>query len=65
MTQATGENLDEEPQDERGAAGTRDTGPDGLSGGSTDRPAGVSDARTSTSVDPQDADEGAPHLQTP
>ncbi len=46
----------EEPQAERGPAGSRDEGgPPGS--GPADRPTGTSDASHSTSVDPQDADE--------
>ena len=36
-----GENLSEEPQKERGAAGSRDTGSDQPSGGPADRPSGT------------------------
>jgi hypothetical protein len=35
-----GENVREEPQDERGAPGSRDTGSDQPAGGPTDRPSG-------------------------
>ena len=37
-----GGHLSEEPQSERGAAGSRDTGSDGPAGGPVDRPAGRS-----------------------
>jgi len=65
MTDVPGEQLDEEPQDERGAAGSRDTGSDEPSGGPVDRPAGGSDDEADTSVAPQESDDDAPNLQTP
>jgi hypothetical protein len=43
--------LDEEPQEERGAPGSRDTGSDEPAGGPVDRPAGTID--NDTSVDTQ------------
>jgi len=61
--QDPGTQHDEEAQDERGAAGSRDEGD--MSPGSEHRPAGTSDARDHTSVDPQDPDDDAPNLQTP
>jgi hypothetical protein len=63
MTDVPGEQLDEEPQDERGAPGSRDTGSDKPSGGPADRPAGASDEEDVTTVAPQDADDEAPYLQ--
>jgi hypothetical protein len=45
--------LDEEPQEERGLPGSRDTGSDEPAGGPVNRPAGTSDEETDTSVDPQ------------
>jgi hypothetical protein len=45
--------LDEEPQEERGLPGSRDTGADEPAGGPVDRPAGTSDEETDTSVDAQ------------
>jgi hypothetical protein len=66
MSQTPGEHLDEEPQDERGVPGSRDTGSDEASGGPVDRPAGGSDEQADTAVAPQDAgDDDAPNLQTP
>jgi hypothetical protein len=62
MSEEPGTQLDEEPQEERGAAGSRDKGD--FTPGSEHRPADTSDARDHTSVDPQDPDE-APTLQTP
>jgi hypothetical protein len=63
MTDVPGEQLDEEPQDERGAPGSRDAGSDKPSGGPADRPAGTSDEEDVTTVAPQDADDEAPYLQ--
>jgi hypothetical protein len=65
MTETPGEQLDEEPQSERGAPGSRDTGSDEPSGGPGDRPAGEAGAEADTSVAPQDSDDEAPNLQTP
>ena len=63
MSETPGEHLDEEPQEERGPVGSRDTGSDEPSGGPADRPAGTSDEESDTSVAPQEAQEpGAPDL---
>ena len=43
MTDEPGAHLDEEPQSERGAPGSRDTGSDEPAGGPVDRPAGTTD----------------------
>lgn len=60
-----GSHLEEEPQAERGAPGSRDTGSDEPAGGPVDRPAGTSDADDHTAIDPQDPDHGdAPTLQS-
>jgi len=57
--------LQEEPQAERGAPGSRDTGSPGPGGGPVDRPAGGSDEDSDTSVDTQGAQHGdAPQLPT-
>ena len=65
MSETPGENLDEEPQEERGPQGTRDTGSDGPSGGPADRPAETSDEESDTSVEPQESeDPDAPDLQS-
>jgi hypothetical protein len=53
MSDEPGEHLEEEPQAERGAQGSRDTGSDEPSGGPVDRPAGKSDEESDTSVDPK------------
>lgn len=64
MTEEPGEHLDEEPQAERGAGGSRDTGDDGPSEG-PGRRSGTSDEQSDTSVDPQGSDDDAPDLPTP
>ncbi len=53
--------LDEEPQQERGAPGSRDTGSDEPAGGPVDRPTGTSDHDSDSTVDPQ----GANHPDAP
>lgn len=61
----SGEQVEEEPQDERGPMGSRDTGSDEPSGGPVDRPAGTADEESDTSVAPQEAeDEESPDLQS-
>jgi len=62
MTETPGEQLEEEPQAERGAPGSRDTGSDEASAGPADRPAGTSDEESDTSVDPQDTQTSSPDL---
>lgn len=57
-----GDHLQEEPQEERGAPGSRDTGSDEPAGGPVDRPAGSSDADDLTAVDPQEPQGDAPTL---
>jgi hypothetical protein len=58
-----GAHLQEEPQEERGAPGSRDTGSDEPAGGPVDRPVGTSDADDSTAIDPQEPrDPSAPTL---
>lgn len=57
MTDTPGEQLAEEPQEARGAPGSRDEGSDEPAAGPADRPVGTSDAESATSVDPQDPDE--------
>jgi hypothetical protein len=57
--------VHEEPQAERGAPGSRDTGSDEPGGGPVNRPAGAADANSDTTVDPQGAQHaGAPDLPT-
>ena len=63
MSEKPGEHLEEEPQEQRGPAGSRDTGSDEPSGGPVDRPAGTSDDESDTSIQPQGAqDPDAPDL---
>lgn len=60
MSETPGQHLEEEPQEERGPRGSRDTGSDKPSGGPADRPAGDTD----TSVQPDTPrDPAAPNLQ--
>jgi hypothetical protein len=61
MSDTPGEHLEPEPQAERGAPGSRDTGSDEPAGGPVDRPAGASDEESDTSVDAQ----GAQHDEAP
>ena len=57
--------LQEEPQSERGAPGSRDTGSDEPGGGPVNRPAGTSDAGSDSTVDAQGAQHsGSPDLPT-
>lgn len=53
--------LQEEPQEERGAPGSRDTGSDEPAGGPTDRPTGTSDDASDSTVDPK----GSEHPDSP
>ena len=53
MSDAPGEHLTEEPQDERGPMGSRDAGSDDPGGGPVDRPAGTSEKDDDSAVDPQ------------
>jgi hypothetical protein len=55
MSDRPGEQLEEEPQEERGAMGSRDTGSNEPGGGPVDRPAGTSDADSDTSIEPEEA----------
>jgi len=56
-----GLHLQEEPQPERGARGSRDTGSPEPGGGPVDRPAGGSDQESDSTVDAQ----GAQHRDAP
>ena len=61
----SGQHLEEEPQQERGEPGSRDTGSDEPSGGPVDRPEGDADADDSSSVDPPETiDEDMPDMQS-
>ena len=65
MSDMPGEDLEEEPQAERGPRGSRDTGSDEPSGGPVDRPAGTADEETDTSVKPDKAQHpDSPDLQS-
>ena len=65
MSESPGEHLMEEPQEERGPRGSRDTGSDEPSGGPVDRPEGTADEESDTSVHPQEAQHpDAPDLQS-
>jgi hypothetical protein len=64
MSDTPGEHLEEEPQEERGPQGSRDTGSDEPSGGPVDRPAGTGDEESDTSVQPQESQEDAPDLRS-
>jgi hypothetical protein len=63
-TEAAG-HLQPEPQEERGAPGSRDTGSDEPGGGPVDRPAGPASEDADSTVDAQGAQHpDAPHLPT-
>jgi hypothetical protein len=65
MSETPGGHLQEEPQEERGPMGSRDTGSDEPGGGPVDRPAGTADAEADTSIEPQAARHpDAPDLQS-
>jgi hypothetical protein len=64
MSETPGQ-LDEEPQEERGPMGSRDTGSDEPSAGPADRPSGTADEDSDTSIQPQRPQHpDAPHLQS-
>lgn len=65
MSDKPGEQLDEEPQEERGPEGSRDTGSDEPSGGPVDRPAGTADEDDDMGIDPQETQHPeSPDLQS-
>ena len=65
MSEEPGEQLEEEPQTERGPQGSRDTGSDESAGGPVDRPSGKSDEDSDTSVQPDKSEHpDAPDLQS-
>jgi hypothetical protein len=65
MTETPGAHLEEEPQDERGAPGSRDTGSDEPAGGPTARPTGTSAHDSDSSVDAQGTiDDDMPQMPT-
>jgi hypothetical protein len=54
----------EEPQEARGAPGSRDTGADEPAGGPADRPAGRTEADTEVEANRGTVDPGMPDLPT-
>lgn len=64
MSDQPGEQLQEEPQDERGPIGSRDTGSDEPGGGPVDRPSGSADAESDTGIDADESGDDAPQLQS-
>jgi hypothetical protein len=54
VSETPGSQLNEEPQQERGAPGSRDTGSNQPGGGPVDRPEGTVDDGPPTTVDPQE-----------
>ena len=63
MSDVPGQHLEPEPQAERGAPGSRDTGSNEPAGGPVDRPAGTSDEQSDSSVDAQGTiDEDMPQM---
>jgi hypothetical protein len=64
MSETPGEQLEEEPQEERGAMGSRDTGADEPAAGPADRAAGRAAEQPDTSVKPSEPEEPeSPDLQ--
>jgi len=65
VTGEPGNEIDEEPQEERGPKGSRDTGSDEPSSGTSGRPAGTAPKDSDTSIKPQEPSEpDAPHLHS-
>jgi hypothetical protein len=64
MSDTPGEHLQEEPQSERGAMGSRDTGSDEPGGGPADRPEGKVEDGSHSGVDPQEPTEDTVQLPT-
>jgi hypothetical protein len=65
MNDKQGADRAEEPQEERGPKGSRDTGSDQPSGGPADRSADSGDERSDSGVEPRKAsDPDAPDLQS-
>ncbi|MDX6325024.1 MAG: hypothetical protein QOK15_1378 [Nocardioidaceae bacterium] len=64
MSDQPGAHLEEEPQDERGPQGSRDTGSDEPAAGPADRPEGRATDQSGTSAKPSEAEHpDAPDLQ--
>jgi hypothetical protein len=55
MSEKPGEQLDEEPQEERGPAGSRDTGSDEPEGGPVERPSETAEQDDDTGVEQQES----------
>ena len=65
MEEQPGARLREEPQEERGAKGSRDAGSKNPDEGKAGRPSGTADEKSDTSVLPQKTkDSDSPHLQS-
>jgi hypothetical protein len=60
VSDTPGSQLEEEPQEERGAPGSRDTGSDEPGGGPVDRPAGTADDDEDNAVNPSGDELGGP-----
>jgi hypothetical protein len=65
MSETPGEELSEEPQEERGPVGSRDEGSDEPGGGPVDRPAGEAEEDDDTGVKADEPiDPESPDLQS-
>jgi len=65
MDEKPGKHLEEEPQEKRGAKGSRDAGTGKPAGDRAGRPSGKADDRSDTSVLPQDSQgPDSPNLQS-
>ena len=65
MSETPGEELSEEPQEERGPEGSRDEGSDQPGGGPVDRPEGHADEDDDTGVEAEEpVDPESPDLQS-
>ena len=65
MTDTSGEHLAEEPQEERGAPGSRDTGSDQAAGGGSGRVPGDIEHEETTSVEDENEDPTATFTNDP
>lgn len=64
MSDDAGAHHEEEPQEQRGAKGSRDTGSDQPAGGPADRPEGQVTDQSDTSATPSEPDDpDSPELQ--
>lgn len=64
MTESDSSHLEEEPQEERGPEGSRDTGSDEPGAGPVDRPADTSDEESDTGIKPDGSETAGPDLQS-